>query len=460
MECPRCGIDVSEQQKFCHECGAQWAPPPPDAARPDNEPADAVQPDTEPTEITQPDTEPVEVVQPDTEPISITQPDTEPVEVVQPDTEPIETTQPDTEPIEITEPVEEFTGFAPPTEPPAVTAAPTTVTPTTSSTAAATTTAEMPAIFDGQGDLVEYPPGREPFRFRVIFLLSLFGAAAMLMTIAADVIDLRTTRPAPGITTGVRTLEDLGSDLGLAGFVGAAVMVLGSLLACFGLRWGAGLAGGAGLALAGWAGLTIGLAELPIAIAESITRTSSIQFTLRVTRDLGWWLIVGVGVIGVIVFLASLRSIGSGGRAALNPLVAAITAVALVVLAAGPLVPVDGAAFADNFRSVDPNRDLPAAFFAGRLGQVGLIALAGVAGMLIVRSYGIGLAVGGISVPFWLWIASLGEVGPDPVGIADRNPGAGDTVPHAVTTVGMVATLVLLATAAAMATYRLNRRRT
>jgi hypothetical protein len=431
MVCPRCGIDVSEQQKFCHDCGAQITLP---------EPAD------EPTE-------PIEVVQPPTEPIEVVQPPTEPIEVVQPPTEPIEVVQPPAEPIEVVQPPAETTGtagFAPPTEPIATT--------TSATTPSATTTAEMPALFDGQNDLTEFPPAREPFRFRMIFLLALFGAAAMLMTIVADVIDIRTTRPAAGITTGVRTLEDLGSDLGLAGFIGAAVMVIGGLLACFGLRWGAGLAGGAGLALAGWAGLTIGLAELPIAIAESITRTSSIQFTLRVTRDLGWWLIVGVGVIGAVVFIASLRSIGSGGRAALNPLVAAITAVAMVVLAFGPLVPVNDAAFADNFRSVDPTRDLPAAFFAGRLGQVALIALAGVAGMLIVRSYGIGLAVGGITVPIWLWIASIGPIGPNPVGIAERNPGADDTVPHAVTTVGMVASLSLLVLAAGLATYRLNRR--
>jgi hypothetical protein len=230
-------------------------------------------------------------------------------------------------------------------------------------------------------------------------------------------------------------------------------------LACFGLRWGAGLAGGAGLAVAGWAGLTIGLAELPIAIAESITRTSSVQFTLTVTRDLGWWLILGVGVVGLIVFFASLRSIGSGGRRALNPLVAAITAVAMVVLAFGPLVPVGAAGFADNFRSVDPTRDLPTAFFAGRLWQVGLVALAGVVGMLIVRSYGLGLAAGVVSVPLWLWVTSLGEIGSNPVGIAYRNPGADSTVPHAVTNVGMVTTLALLIVAGAFATYRLTRSR-
>ena len=437
MVCPGCDTEVAEHQKFCHECGA------PIEAAPLPEPTSAA-------DVEQPPTEPIEPIEP-ADHGEITEPVDVPVDV-DATTEMAEFGAP-TEPLQLTSPP--TPGLAEPPWFPETRAE-----GTRDQGTGDPATAEMPAVFDGQGDLVEYPAAREPFRLRVVFVLALFGAAAMLMTIVADVIDIRTTRPAPGIATGVRTLEDLGSDLGLAGFIGTAVMVIGGLLACFGLRWGAGLAGGAGLAVAGWAGLSIGLAELPIAIAESITRTSSIEFTLRVTRDLGWWLIVGVGVIGFVVFLASLRSIGSGGRAALNPLIAAITAVAMVVLAFGPLVPVNGAAFADNFRSVDPTRDLPAAFFAGRLGQVGLIALAGVAGMLIVRSYGLGLAAGGVSVPFWLWIASLAQIGSNPVGIADRNPGAETTVPHAVTTVGMVGSLVLLVLAGGLATYRLNRRRT
>jgi len=445
---------VSEHQKFCHDCGAPIEAPLPDPV--------LLESPTEAIDTTEHDDA--------TEAIDTTEHDgaTEAIETAEHDdvTEAIDTTEHDdvTEPITVpidTVATTEMAEFAAPTEPLALTSLPDPdlAAPLLFPEPEPEGTAEMPAIFDGQGDLVEYPAAREPFRLRVIFVLALFGAAAMLMSIVADVIDIRTTRPAPGITTGVRTLEDFGSDLGLAGFIGTAVMVIGGLLACFGLRWGAGLAGGAGLALAGWAGLSIGLAELPIAIAESITRTSSLEFTLRVTRGLGWWLIVAVGAIGLIVFLASLRSIGRGGRAALNPLVAAVAAVAMVVLAFGPLVPVNDAVFADNFRSVDPTRDLPTAFFAGRLGQVGLIALAGVVGMLIVRSYGLGLAVGGLSVPLWLWIASLAQFDSNAVGIADRNPGADDTVPHAVTTVGMVASLILLAIAAGLATYRLNRSR-
>lgn len=449
MACPGCAIEVADHQKFCHECGTPLTPPAVDETVSSEDATElldmaALFSMAEPLETTEP-VEPADA--------------TEPLETTEP-VEPANATEPlgVTELIEVTEPVQ----AAMVTEPVDVVLRPPVVAEqqTTQLDAfAPPVTAEMPALFDGHDDLAEYPAPREPFQVRVVFLLAIFGAAAMLMTIVADVIDIRTTRPAAGITTGSQTLDQLGSNLGLAGFVGAAVMVIGGLLACFGLRWGAGLAGGAGLALAGWAGLSIGLAEFPIAVAESITRTSSVEFTLRVTRDLGWWLIVGVGVVGLIVFLASLRSIGSGGHRALNPLVAAVTAVAVVVLAFGPLVPMNNAAFADNFRSIDPTRDLPAAFFAGRLGQVGLIVLAGVIGMLIVRSYGIGLAAGGVSVSLWLWISSLGEIGGRPVGIADRNPGADTTVPHAVTTVGMVATLALLVIAAGLATYRLTRSR-
>jgi hypothetical protein len=318
-------------------------------------------------------------------------------------------------------------------------------------------TEEMPAVFDGHDDLAEYAPAREPFKLKLIFLLAFFGAIAMLMSVVADVTDIRTTRPTAGIITGVSTLEDLGTNLAVAGFIGAAAMVIGGLLACFGFRWGDGLAGGAGLGLFGWAAMAIGLAEFPIAVAESITRTSSESFTLTVTRDLGWWLIGSVGIVGVLVFLASLRSLNGGTRIALNPWVAAVGAVAMVVLATGPLVPVGQASFADNFSSPTVNIDLPTAYFAGRLAQVGLIAVAGVIGFLTVRPYGLGLAAGGISTAIWLWASSLGELGDRPVGIADRNPGALNTIPHGVTTVGMALSILLLIIAIVIASIQRQR---
>jgi hypothetical protein len=455
MVCPSCGSDVAENQKFCHECGVALglgvAPEPaetwdqPTAPLPLSEPS--------PLDDGGPPTEPIPLDDggPPTEPIPLDDggPPTEPIPL-ETDAQVIESLSPADDVTDVTLIVDD-TNMPPPS---ILTRADTTPTPTV----APDTTAEMPAVFDGSGDLAEYPTQRESFRVRVIFILALFGAIGVLMSIVADVIDIRTTRPAAGIATGPQTLADLGSDLSSAALAGAGVMVLGGLLACFGLRWGAGLAGGAGLALAGWAGLSIGLAELPIAIAESITRTSTEAFTLRVTRDVGWWLIVGIGVIGILVFASSLRSAGTGGHRALNPLIAAVTAVAAVVLAFGPLIPVGDANFSDNFRSPDPNFDLPSALFAGRLGQVALIAVAGVVGMLIVRSYGLGLAAGGTSVAIVLWVASVAELGNRPIGIADRNPGATNTIPHAVTSVGLVSMVALLMVAAALATYRLIRR--
>lgn len=441
--CPDCGVEVRENQKFCHDCGTSTRGVTEPTQQVDTassveaEPADDIVlpklSDLPTAEIT-----PREQL-PDPAWAAPDQQDpTEGIEPAEETTELVDVAAATTsvfiaaEDHAITEQINTAPGNAPSTE-------------------------EMPAVFDGHDDLGEYTQRREPFRLKLVFILSFFGAIAMLMSVVADVTDIRTTRPAAGITTGVSTLENLGTNLAVAGFVGAAVMVLGGLLACFGFRWGAGLAGGAGLGLLGWAAMTIGLAEFPIAVAESITRTSSESFTLTVTRDLGWWLIASVGIVGLLVFASSLRSIGTGNYIPLNPWVAAVGAVTMVVLAAGPLVPVGQASFADNFTSPTATIDLPTAYFAGRLAQVGLIAIAGVVGLLIVRAYGLGLAAGGISVGIWLWASSLGEFGENPVGIADRNPGSLSTVPHGVTTVGMALSILLLITAAVVATIQRQR---
>ena len=55
-----------------------------------------------------------------------------------------------------------------------------------------------------------------------------------------------------------------------------------------------------------------------------------------------------------------------------------------------------------------------------------------------------GVAAGGTGVAIWLWLSSLLELGADPVGLADQNPGATDTMPHGVTTAGMVVALLAL----------------
>jgi hypothetical protein len=426
MVCPSCGVEVKERQHFCADCGA------------------SLRGVTEPTELIPVATLPA--------PVGATTPPlaTATAEYVGEPTELIE--------IDPGEPTQPFEVVAEPSPDPAPVFAPPTPEATAtvpSAGAGVATTAEMPALFDGHDDVVTFPTGREPFRVKFIFIAAFLGGVASLMAAVGDVVDIRTTRPASGIATGTSTLDDIGSNLGPAGVVGAAAMVIGGLLACFGIRWAVGLAGGAGLALVGWAALSIGLVEVPVGVAESITRASSDAFTLTVTRDVGWWLIIAVGAIGLIVFLASLRAIRRAGQRFLNPILAAVGAVCGLVLAAGPLVPVGSATWRDNLQSPTADVDLPTIFFAGRLAQVGLIAFVAVVGFLVVRSYGLGLVAGGLSVAAWLWVTSLLEAGPRPVGIADRNPGATDTVPHGVTTVGAVTTVVVLLIAVIVAVVAL-----
>ncbi|MET0662442.1 MAG: zinc ribbon domain-containing protein [Ilumatobacteraceae bacterium] len=391
MVCPSCGAKVSVRQRFCNACGA------------------SLRGVTDPTEPLPPAA------------AASTPPTAFPIAEMSPPADGDITTE----------------MFAPPTGPPI----------TTLEMPAAT----APALFDGLDDVQALPPSRERFRVRFIFVASFIGAIAALMAAVGDVLDIRTSRPTAGITSGIATLDDVASNLGPGGVIGAAVMVVGALLACFGLRWASGMAGGAGLALAGWAALTIGLVEVPVGEAESITRASDNTFTLTVTRDVGWWLVVAVGVIGVVVFLASLRLVRRANQRYLNPLIGGIGAVCMLVLAVGPLVPVGDATWRDNIRSPDAAIDLPTIFFAGRLAQVALVALTGVVGFLAVRAYGLGLAAGGLSVAGWLWITSLIELGPRPTGIAARNPGALDTTPHGVTTAGMALSVVMIVVAVIVA---------
>ena len=381
------------------------------------------------------------------------------------------------EPIEFDEDLFEPTPMPPPPPAdgrPAATPAPgpaTAATTATGATATATTatvtttldrtmvqpTAAGVAVFDGHADVAEHPPERDPFKVRLVFILAFFGGIAAALVPAANIIDIRTTRPVDGIPIGVVRLDDIASNLAVASFVGVGAMVLGGLIACWGLRWAGGMAGGAGLALVGWSGLVIGLIEARIEAAEEVTRTSPLGFTLEVTRDLGYWLIVTVAAIGLLVFIASLRLSRTAGRPGFNPWIAAVGAVSALVLAVGPLLPVNGASFNDNFRSGSAGEALPIAFFAGRIGQVALIGAMGAIGFLLVRWFGLGLAAGSVSVATWMWFSSLAELGESPIGIAGRNPGAVDTTPHAVTTVGVVLTLSMLLAAAIAASVQHRR---
>jgi hypothetical protein len=505
MVCESCGGEVGANARHCPACGhavmqpaggsattaeplAAPMPPTPDPTAPDTTGSDPIPPAADPPTPDPTRVDPAESFPPPPDPDESFPPPPDPDESFPPPPSPVAdtatpvadgavhatdaeaATEPGSGELVIDAP-ERITVddqiFDPPTTP-AVTspsvASTTVVDQVAPPTARVARTDEVPALFDGQTDIDEHPAEREPFKFRLVFVFAFFGAIAVALVPAANVIDIRTSRPVDGIEPGFVTLDQFGSNLAVASYVGAGAMVLGGLIACWGMRWAAGIAGGAGLALIGWAGLVIGVVEARLEVAEEITRNYPAdlpQYELSITRDLGYGLIVAVAALGLLVFIASLRLSRTAGRPGLNPWIAAIGAVSALVLAVGPAIPVDGASFSDNFRSTASSGDLPTAYLGGRVGQLLLIGMFAAIGFLLVRTYGLGLAAGSVSVAAWLWFSSLAELGDAPLGIADMNPGAGDTTPHAVTTVGMVLTLAMLLVAAiaALAQYRRYRRR-
>jgi hypothetical protein len=289
---------------------------------------------------------------------------------------------------------------------------------------------------------------RRRFDSRFAVLTGL-GLVVALVGVFARVLAVETTLAQATFPTGDWMTNDFGTNNTVAALVAAGVMMLGGVLAGWRLRWGAGLAGGAGLALAGWAAVLLALAELQISQVDTLASVPVGEaFTYTVTRDLGYWLILAAGGLGLVVFVVSALFIGDDGRASLNPWIGALGALATLVAVAGTMIPQGDANFGDNFGTpVSSTIDLPTAYFAGRLAQLGLVALAGVVGFLLVRRYGVGLAIGGMVAFVWLWITALLDATDSPIGPAIVNPGSSKFEPHAVTTVG-VALFALCALAA------------
>ena len=138
---------------------------------------------------------------------------------------------------------------------------------------------------------------------------AIVAAIVALVGVFANVATITTDATTPTFETGDWLVSDLGSNLQVAGLIGIGALLVGAVVAGFGIRWGAGLAGGAGLALAGWAALVIGLAEQPLqAATTAVEQPTTESFTVTLTRDLGYWLLLATIVLGGAVFVVSLVS--------------------------------------------------------------------------------------------------------------------------------------------------------
>jgi hypothetical protein len=412
MRCHSCGVDVREGQKFCMECGASLRgvaditgevpivraeradeeatrelatvpPPPPPYSPPTSAPAP---PPTAP-----------------------------PAADV---TAPIATTAPVTGSLDVT-----GAGVGAAT-------ATTTVTREAPVVAATPTGSIVPvtAIPTGEITVLPAPPGRQPgtgrrFRVKPLLVLALAAGAATAAAVLLTVIEVA---PPPDGTVPEYAVNDFGTNNTVAGVLAAGMMVLGALAWCAGRRWGAGLAGGAGASLAGWAALVLGAAEWRLELAAP---------DADATRQLGYWGLAAAGVLGILVLVASFGGAGRDGRSGLDPWIAALAAVSFVIAAGGPLIPEGTADWASNWTGNNP-ADLPTMFFVGRLVQLGLLLACGVLGCLLVRRWGLGLAVGGALAAGWLLVTAATDRTPSPIGPGYSNPPFVDSEPHGVTIVG------------------------
>lgn len=287
----------------------------------------------------------------------------------------------------------------------------------------------------------------QPFRITplvaVATLAGVLGVAACFVTVASFEVagDLSNQQEFK--------LNDFSSNLTVGVIVAAVLLIGGSVLGAMGRRVGSGLAGGAGLALAGAFGWVVGQVIALFDSTEVALLNGGGTFTLTTTQEIGFWLGAVAAGLGVLAFVLSLSSGGADGQPVINPAIGVLGALGTLAVVVGPLIPMNGATLGDNFS----NDFIPPASLYMRLAVVVLIGIGGLIGFLANRQWGYGLALGAISVGAVQWVTSITESGDFPLGIAGGNVGATDYAPHLVTTVGVVV-MVLAGAAGLLAAAR------
>lgn len=312
-------------------------------------------------------------------------------------------------------------------------------------------------------EAVPYPAGYVPPAAalpvgRGSTVLAVFGVLAGVAAIVAVVMPiLRIRTDAPIADAGVYKINDLylGTNLLVAMLVAGLCMIGGSVLAVLGRRIGAGLAAGAAISLVpvvltmygGVDQISQRAEERAFAVAAAGGGGTFFQTRL----EAGLWILVGAAAVGVVVLVVSLLQAGRDARPSLNALVGVAGAVASVVAVVGQMIPGNSTTFADNFdTTINSSRTV----IAGRLALIAVVAISGIIGFLRNNRWGIGLALGGAAIWIWQWLSSLTESGetPAPPGFIAFG-GDGGPHPHIVTTIGVVA-VVVLATVALLAPKR------
>ncbi|MDO8390561.1 MAG: hypothetical protein Q7V57_08740 [Actinomycetota bacterium] len=298
------------------------------------------------------------------------------------------------------------------------------------------------ALLDVTGEQTVPPAGVQPFRLTPLVVVS---AIAAVLAVGAALTDVATVEITGDLVTNEHwVLNDFASNYMVGAIIAALLLAGGAALGATGRRIGSGIAGGAGLALAGMMSMVIGQVIGIFDQWEVTLLSGGGSFELTTTQEIGFWLAVLAAVLGVVAFVLSLKDSKPDGQPPVQPTVGIVGAIATLLVVFGSLIPMNGAAFADQFS----NDFTPPATLLLRLLVLVLIGVGGLTGFLLNRRWGLGLAIGAISVGVWQWITAISESGDIPVGIAGGSWGADDFSPHLVTTVGVI--LMVLAVVAGL----------
>lgn len=323
-----------------------------------------------------------------------------------------------------------------------------------------------------QADFMVVPPPaqRPPAPLRSTLLVMAVAAAAV--GVSSAFLTVLRYRVTGDVTASMRIgLNGISTNARVGAIIAAVLLVIGASIGLSGRRFGTGLAGGAGLALAGFMAWLVGDAMSIVDTLKQGFRESSYRYTLSTTFDVGLWMAVAAAVLGGVVFCLSLTGAGDDGEPNVHPAVGAFGLLGGLALIIGPMLPTGGATFADNFsgdQGIGPSlwwkgrlfldlgithEQVPPVTTWLRILLLVLLVVGAYLGFIAGSKWGVGIVLGAISVAVWQWTTSALEAGDLPFGIAGGNPGQKGFSPHVVTTVGLAMVVLSLVIAAALA-YR------
>jgi hypothetical protein len=256
------------------------------------------------------------------------------------------------------------------------------------------------------------------------------------------------------------TANDFTSNAMVACLIAVGLLLAGAVAGARGHRFAVGLIGGAGAAAGGLMLWVIGQAIAFVDSARHIVAARGGFYRLHLVLESGFFMAIVAAVLGGACLVVSVLAPRNPAEVRAHPAVGALGALGSLVLVVGVILPTKSGRLADNFSSAHAiagamyRQNYVAFIFRTlyapvppittwfRLLMILLILVGGVVGFLRASGWGLGLAVGSMSVPLWLTITSLFDIGSLPYGIGGGNVGSVGHPPHVLVTFGFVVILV------------------